>query len=151
MAEVIFNELAQAKNLPYRAQSFGTGSWHVGQDMDYRARHALKLKGYDPPRHYARQIKKGKVPEGLLLAMDKSHLRELIKIVGDVKTVIQLGSLAVERKAVLLMEFGGDSKISEVPDPYYGDEEDFNLSCELTEQGCKGLIDHIISGSDGQK
>ncbi|NNN20658.1 MAG: low molecular weight phosphotyrosine protein phosphatase [Acidimicrobiales bacterium] len=150
MAEVIFNELAHAKNLPYRAQSFGIGPWHVGQDMDNRARRVLKLKGYDPPRHFAKQIKRGQIPEGLLLAMDQSHLRDLNKLVGEIKADIQLGSQVFEKKAMLLMQFASDSKISEVPDPYYGDEEDFSLSCELTEKGCMGLIDRIVSGSDGQ-
>ena len=35
---------------------------------------------------------------------------------------------------------GGDI---DVPDPYYGDDEDFERCLDLIEAGCHGLVDHL--------
>jgi len=50
--------------------------------------------------------------------------------------------------------FGPDAgTVDEVPDPYYGGEDGFELVYEVVERACGGLLDHVrtvhgIAGND---
>jgi protein-tyrosine phosphatase len=54
-----------------------------------------------------------------------------------------------------MTDFGPDAgTIDEVPDPYYGGEDGFELVYEVVERACSGLLDHVrthhgIAGADG--
>ena len=48
------------------------------------------------------------------------------------------------KKVRLLLEYARDGKISEVPDPYQGKPKDFEQVLDLIEEGCRGLVDHVI-------
>ena len=44
-----------------------------------------------------------------------------------------------KQKVELLLEYGDEFHGKEVPDPYGGKEEDFNLALDMIEDGCRGL------------
>ena len=54
-----------------------------------------------------------------------------------------------------MTDFGPDAgAIDEVPDPYYGGEDGFELVYKVVERACGGLLDHVrghhgIAGDDG--
>ena len=44
----------------------------------------------------------------------------------------------------LYLDFARDLPVSEVADPYYGGEEDFDPVLDLLEFGAQALVDHIV-------
>jgi protein-tyrosine phosphatase len=104
--------------------SSGTGDWHVGQQMYPQARTALARRGYDGSAHRARQFEAPWLPDrDLVLAMDVSNLATLRRMAGPqdrdrIRLFGEVGGLG---------EVGGD----EVPDPYGGNEDDFDYVLDL--------------------
>jgi protein-tyrosine phosphatase len=71
----------------------------------------------------------------LLIALDRSNLRELIARAPDEDAA---------EKVRLLREFdpaaAGDL---DVPDPYYGGDRGFETVLDMVEAACRGLIDEL--------
>jgi protein-tyrosine phosphatase len=96
--------------------SAGTGSYHVGDPADPRARAALRRRGYDDA-HVARWFRAEDFAEvDLVLAMDEANVRDLRRIAP---------TEADAAKVELLRGVG------EVPDPYYDDS--FEQALDLIE------------------
>ncbi|GAB09011.1 protein-tyrosine-phosphatase [Gordonia araii NBRC 100433] len=110
--------------------SAGTSGWHVGDPADNRARTELLAHGY-PDGHVAAQLGPDHFDADLLLAMDVGHLR------------------ALERKRLrdrtrLFRSFDPSSDpLADVPDPYYGTEDDFALTRELIEAAVPGILEWV--------
>jgi protein-tyrosine phosphatase len=101
--------------------SAGTGDWHVGAAADRRARAALRARGYDDT-HTARQFVRTDFAEhDLVLGMDGTNIRDLRR-------------MAPEGAQVRLFD------TVDVPDPYYGDEKDFNAALDQIEKAADALI-----------
>jgi protein-tyrosine phosphatase len=125
--------------------SAGTGGWHVGEPMDPRASAALERRGYADQGHRARAFDTRWLPGvDLVVCMDRGHRQ----------TLVSLGRAAVgddryDDRLVLMRSFGpragGDP---DVPDPYYGDDADFERCLDLVEAGCRGLVEHLAGRLD---
>ena len=114
--------------------SCGTGSWHIGEQADPRARAVLARRGYDGEAHRARQFDATWFGErDLLLAMDHHNARTLRRLAPDADSA---------ERVVLLRAFdpeaGPDDQL--VPDPYYGDERDFVEGLDIIERSVDGLV-----------
>ena len=134
MAQVVMERLIEAEGLADKVvvDSAGTGSWHVGENMDPRASAALKSKGYRCTGHRAQRIDRGWLgSRDMLVALDRSHLAALGAMAGPEDFP----------KIRLLLEGEGES--ADVPDPYYGGQEDFETALELIEGGCSKLIEQV--------
>ncbi|WP_328858272.1 low molecular weight phosphotyrosine protein phosphatase [Williamsia herbipolensis] len=109
--------------------SCGTGSWHVGEPADDRARAELRRVGYCD-EHSAAVLGSEHVGADLLVALDRSHLQALSrKRLGD--------------RARLLRSFDPAATEPDVADPYYGDQADFTRVREQIEAAVPGLLDWI--------
>lgn len=111
--------------------SAGLGDWHVGEGTDRRSLQALTSRGYDGTKHRARQFESEWFADhDLVVAMDRSHLRELRRMAGpeDVD------------KVRLLTSFGPDATDEDVPDPYYGGPDGFTNVLDVIEAGCRALL-----------
>lgn len=115
--------------------SAGTGAWHSGHSPDHRAQEAAKKRGYDLSHIKARPVE---IEDfecfDYLLAMDKKNLDDLLAQSPE----------AYKDKIKLFLSYGQDSKLLEVPDPYYGGIKGFDIVFELVENACEGLLDEII-------
>jgi protein-tyrosine phosphatase len=144
MAEVVLRALAApltadgALGARLTVSSAGTGNWHEGEPMDPRARDALVRAGYGDHGHVARAIS-GRDVAGLdlVVGLDRRH----------VETVRGRASRAqIDTTMVLLRPFdpaaGGHV---DVPDPYYGDDEEFSACLAMVEAGCRGLLDALVT------
>lgn len=114
--------------------SSGTGSWHVGEQADPRARAVLARRGYDGESHRARQFSSewfGQVD--LVLAMDSDNLRTLRRLAPDDEAA---------SRVVLLRTFDASADPGDlaVPDPYYGDERGFETGLDIIERAVDGLV-----------
>jgi protein-tyrosine phosphatase len=111
IGEVVLRaKLAEAGIDDVVVTSSGTGGWHSGDPMDPRAAAALARQGYDGSAHRAREFRSYWFGErDLVLAMDSSHLSTLVRRGG--------GEVAIPIELFA---------VTDVADPYYGDETDFD-------------------------
>jgi protein-tyrosine phosphatase len=121
--------------------SAGTGGWHAGEPMDPRARAALERRGYADHGHRAQAFDTGWLPgAGLVVCMDRGHRQTLASMARA-----KAGDYRYDERLVLMRGFGprsgGDP---DVPDPYYGDDADFEYCLDLVEAGCGGLVEHLV-------
>lgn len=117
-----------------QVDSGGTGSWHVGEQADPRARSVLAQHGYDAEHHRAQQVGADWFADhDLLLAMDHDNARTLRRLAPD--------GVGAER-VVLLRSFDPEASPDDqhVPDPYYGDEHDFVEGLAIIERSVDGLV-----------
>lgn len=113
--------------------SAGIGDWHVGQLPDKRMRSCGARHGYVFDSH-ARQIKKSDFENfDMLLVMDKDNY-------AAVKALAP--SLEAKKKVYMLTDFI-ERDVYAVPDPYYGDTEDFDYALDLIEEACGKLMEEL--------
>jgi protein-tyrosine phosphatase len=149
MAEVVLRHLATdtaalgPTSLGERLEvsSAGTGPWHEGETMDTRAHAALRRRGYPPGRHVARQVQRGRLADlDLVVALDRRHHETLRSLAGP----------TLEGRLVMLRAFDDDAGGAlDVPDPYYGDDEDFTRCLIQVEAACRGLAAALAEAVDG--
>ena len=114
--------------------SCGTGSWHIGEQADPRARAVLASRGYDAESHRARQFDASWFDDhDLLVAMDHDNARTLRRLAPHDDSA---------RRVVLLRAFDPEAGPEDqlVPDPYYGDEHDFVEGLDIIERSVDGLV-----------
>jgi protein-tyrosine phosphatase len=120
-------------------ESAGTGAWHIGSAPDERATAAASARGIALEGR-ARQVRAEDFLEfDLLIAMDRSNVRELRALAGGEE----------QRERVrLLREFdpAGDGGELDVPDPYYGSPGGFEEVLDLVQAACEGLLAQIRAG-----
>jgi protein-tyrosine phosphatase len=127
--------------------SAGTGDWHVGQDLDPRARRTLVHAGYDVPPHRARQFLAADFGQrDLVVALDGGHRNALWWLASETADVE-----AARDKIVLLGEFDRQwhpGEGADVPDPYYGGPGGFRDVLAVVQRSCTGLLDAIGNSVD---
>jgi protein-tyrosine phosphatase len=118
--------------------SAGTGGWHEGEPMDPRAEGALKRAGFHGYAHVAHQFRVREFGEAdLIVGLDRRHL-ETLRSLGRGRVLA--GQL------VLLRPFDHTSgNATDVEDPYYGDDDEFDRCRRVIEGGCRGLIEAVGS------
>ena len=139
MAEVIVRDKLAEAGLgdAVTVTSSGIGGWHVGQKADERARAALKAHGYDGEAHRAQQFGFEQEQADLIVALDTSHVSELVARGVD------------EDKVRLIRSFDPDSPDGAgVADPYYGGPEGFAVVREQIESAADGIIAWVCERLD---
>jgi protein-tyrosine phosphatase len=128
MAEVIFTELvAQDPTLRGRVTvtSAGTANWHVGSEMDERARAALNRAGFvgsGTPAAYAdRGYLNG---QDIVIVMTREHAHDVNLRLTDEDTEV-----------ILLRNLLEPTQNLDVADPYYGDADEFDACLDLLRRG----------------
>ena len=148
MADVVLRHLADRVTLADGTalaerlviSSAGTSGWHAGEPMDPRARDALVRRGYEDHGHLARSFETQWFDSlDLVVCMDRGHQQTLASLsrgrTGDDRHLERL---------VMLRSFdpraGGGV---DVPDPYYGDDVEFEECLDQVEAGCRGLGEYL--------
>lgn len=139
-AHGVFEHLLSQDNGDMRVDvdSAGTGDWHVGKAPDPRTRAAAARRGYSLEHLRARTVEDEDFGRfDYILAMDDANLRELRRrCPTDFR-----GHLG------LFLEFAANSRVREVPDPYYtSGEQGFDEVLDLVEAASAGLLRHLRSG-----
>lgn len=129
-AEAVARAVSDRFGLDWRVDSAGTGRWHVGERPDVRAIAAGASRGYDLRGLRARQLERRDFYEfDRLIALDSMHLSEMRRMRPSHSTA-QLS---------LMLDWAEDVPEADVPDPYYGDETDFDLVIDLVERAVMGM------------
>jgi protein-tyrosine phosphatase len=133
-AEGVMRALLREEGLEGRIEvdSAGTGSWHAGEPPDTRAAEAAGRRGI-ALAGAARQVTSEDFERfDLVVAMDRSNLRDLLAIAPDEDAA---------EKVRLLREFdpAADGDL-DVPDPYYGGDRGFETVLDQVHAACRGLL-----------
>lgn len=134
MAEFIMKDLVKKAGLDQSIQieSAATSTEEIGNPVYPPARRKLSEHGIDCSGKRARQLLNSDYEKyDLLIGMDRANLRSMYRICG--------GDFA--DKMHLLMDF--TNRPGEVADPWYTD--DFDTTWRDVEEGCRGLLQKIIS------
>jgi protein-tyrosine phosphatase len=117
-----------------KVDSAGTHDFHVGDAPDPRAQQAATRRGYDLSRLRGRQvIRRDFIEFDYVLAMDRYNLKALAPICPEEQ----------RHKLKLFMEFAPGAEDLEIPDPYHGEEEDFEAVLDRLEAAADGLLAHL--------
>lgn len=138
-ADGIMHHLVEARGLTddFYIDSAGIGSWHVGQLPDYRMRRCGELHGYVFD-HRARQFSAADFDRfDLIAVMDHENYHDVAR---------QARSAADRQKIIRMSDYLRHHPGQQtVPDPYYGDDRDFEFAVELLEDACEGLLDELTA------
>ena len=116
------------------ADSAGTHDYHVGEPPDARAQEAASQRGYDLSGLRARRVERADFERfDVVIAMDRGHLRALSR----------LAQPAGAGKVKLMMSYARSFAQDDVPDPYYGGSQDFELVLDMLEDAARGLLDSL--------
>ncbi|WP_041795700.1 low molecular weight protein-tyrosine-phosphatase [Pararhodospirillum photometricum] len=136
-AEAVLRQQAAQAGLAERLsiESAGLAAYHVGEPPDRRAQATAARHGYDMSALRARQVRPDDIERfDLLVALDRGHLHALSR----------QASLDARDRVVLLMDFAPDvPRGTDVPDPYYGAQAEFERALAMIEAGCAGLLAHL--------
>ncbi len=137
-AEGVFTRLLEEQGLQgqIRIDSAGTGDWHLGKSPDPRALAFAQKRGYDISHLRARQIDVSDFEHfDYILAMDYQNLMDIRAMQPE----DYRGHLS------LFLDFLDEGEGLEVPDPYYGGEQGFELVVDMVERASKNLLKSIQS------
>jgi protein-tyrosine phosphatase len=119
--------------------SAGTSRYHVGDRPDPRALAEAARRGV-PVDHRARQLTAAELPRwDLVLGMDRQNVRDVRALAGGLGHP-DVGRIELLRSFDDLAARRGDL---DVPDPYYGEVEDFAAMFDLIESACRALLVHL--------
>lgn len=130
LAEAALREEAARLGLHLTIDSAGTGNWHAGEPPDRRAIAVARKNGVDITGLRARQVR----PDDFfdfseIVALDRSNLRDLSQIAPEGATA---------RLSLLLDHIPGREG-QDVVDPWYGDDDGFDVTWTEVTAAARGL------------
>lgn len=136
-AEAMFRSKATSAGIvdQLKIDSAGTHDFQTGNEPDSSAQVAAKNRGYDLSSLRARKVGRADLEAfQYVLAMDMNNLTVLHR----------LGEPDLWQKPRLMMSYSSLYKEKEVPDPYGGGADDFELVLDMLESATDGLIAAVI-------
>lgn len=121
-----------------QVKSAGTGSWHIGEGADHRAREVAAEAGLNLSSHRANQFQiEDFAHTDLVLALDYSHYTDLRRMAPTDEDA---------DKVQLIRAFDPQAAADEdleVADPYYGDYRDFEIALEQIQSASAGVVEFV--------
>lgn len=139
--EGVLRELAARRGLADRVtvRSAGTHDYHVGECPDSRTLKHARQRGYDLSAQRAMQLSREHFEEyDYILAMDRGHLR-IMRNMAPPDARARIG---------MFLEASSRWKGADVPDPYYGGAEGFDLVLDMVEEAAERWLDRIEAELD---
>lgn len=137
-ADAVFRHHVRAAGLSHLIQvdSAGTHAYHNGEPPDRRAQQAALKRGYSMQGLQARCVEISDFSRfDYILAMDRNNL-------SDMQRDCPPDHL---NKLSLLLQYSTHwETCQEVPDPYYGGKQGFEIVLDLVENASEMLLKHIV-------
>jgi len=131
LAEAAFRARAADAGMDVRADSAGTGNWHVGEPPDRRAQRTALRHGADISGYRARQVEPADFRRfDHIFALDLDNLAVLHRIKPSDHTA-QIG---------LLLDLVDGLEGQPVADPYYGPDDGFEQTWSQVNRAAVALI-----------
>lgn len=140
-AEVVLRMTAQQQGLALWVDSAGTSNYHPNKAPDVRSQRYALQRGYDLSALRARQIQLRDFCEfDLILAMDEQNLADIQRLQQQAKQQFKDRAKAV---VALMSEHDSQYPKQAVPDPYYGDEQDFQRVLDQCESSSLAWVKYL--------
>lgn len=144
MAEEIFKVLSKENEIACTTDSAGTSAYHIGELPDERMQ-AVALKHQIKLTHRARQMMREDFDKfDYIVAMDKSNYQNILAFKNRVNN-------ASETHVMLMRSFDDMKEDLEVPDPYYGTNDDFENVFQILWRCNQNFIQFIQEESRNPK
>ena len=131
LADGLLRHKIQEQNLSITVDSCGTAGYHVGEKPDSRMIQTAKNKGVEIAHLRARQFEVEDFDNfDEIYVMDESNYNNVVELSR---------SLEDQQKVKLILDLI-DDKYTEVPDPYYGGQEGFELVFDLLDRATDAII-----------
>lgn len=134
-AEALFRHKIRERGIAaqFHHDSAGVASHHIGHPPDVRSQKATLMRGVDMSDLRARDMRPEDFHEfDLIMAMDDSHMAALTRMAPKDGTA----------QIVLYRPHTGHSE-GGVPDPYYGEERDFEEVYTLIDEATDALLNKL--------
>ncbi len=134
-AAAAIKEAAVDAGFEVEVDSAGTGSWHIGQpphpeSVAAAARVGLRVDGR------ARRVSPADFDRfDVILAMDRSNLRELTTMAPN---------KASQAKLRLFRTYDPDSDEDEIPDPWGGPTDGYEETIRIVRAAARGLVEDLF-------
>jgi len=117
----------------FHVDSCGTSNYNLGDGPDHRTLKNARQHGVSM-NHIARQLTAGDIARfDRILVMDRQNLKN-----------VQAVSDPTHHAKIMMMRSFDPQGEGEVPDPYYGGEQDFQDVFEILDRSVEGLLDALI-------
>lgn len=130
--------MAIARGVEVEVDSAGTSREHEGQAPHRRTIAEAGRRGFDVSRQRARQLRR-----------DDFDRFDLILTADDTvdRIVRERAPAQASARIIKMTEVGPDAnEWPEVPDPYFGTDQDYVLVFDLLERALGGLLDTLAAG-----
>lgn len=136
-AEAVFRGLLSREGLDglIEVDSAGITDYHAGEPADRRMQEHAQKRGYN-----LTSISRPVDPYfdfkefDMIIGMDNQNIRDLKRLANGESDL---------SKFFKMTDFCKDCYNDEVPDPYYGGDEGFELVLDLLEKSCTGLLNFL--------
>jgi protein-tyrosine phosphatase len=122
------------RGLNWTVDSAGTGDWHSGDLPDRRSIETAHKHGIDLSHQRARQIRTADFEAfDHILVMDASNYQNVSQLTQNE---------AHRAKIELILNYASPGRNQQVPDPYYGGDEGFELVFLMLDLACEKFLEH---------
>ena len=131
---ILKSKLPQDK---FIVESAGTGDWHIGKKPDERSIVTAAKNGIDISKQRGRLFKKSDFELfDYIFVMDNSNYDNVIELAPNA---------AAKNKVQLILNelFPGENV--DVPDPYYGLQNGFDMAYEMLNESCDILAKRLVA------
>jgi protein-tyrosine phosphatase len=133
-AEGVLRAMAAKRGIELVVDSAGTAAYHAGECPDKRSIKAAAARGYALAEIRARQVVSEDFARfDLIFAMDQHNFTQLMG----------LCPAPFKHKVALFLAEYGSQNLTDVPDPYYGQNDGFEYVLDLLEDACDRFLTDI--------
>ncbi|MGA9639482.1 low molecular weight protein-tyrosine-phosphatase [Flavobacterium sp.] len=129
-----------ASKLPknkFTVDSAGTGSWHIGHSPDKRSIAIAKKNNLDISQQKGRQFKTTDFDTfDYIYVMDSSNYNDVIKLAKNPEDIAKV--------KMILNELFPNENV-DVPDPYYGTTNGFDLVYKMLDEACNNIAQKLTT------
>ncbi len=117
-------------------ESAGTGNWHVGHAPDKRSIGIAKKNGLDISKQRGKHFQLADFDNyDIIYVMDNSNYNDLMELAPN--------DFAKSKVKLILNELFPNENV-DVPDPYYGDEQNFVQVYTMLDEVCKIIAKKLL-------
>jgi protein-tyrosine phosphatase len=128
-----------ASKLPknkFTVDSAGTGSWHIGRQPDERSIAIAKKHNLDISKQIGRQFTKSDFDAfDYIYAMDRSNYQDIMQLSDNISD---------KEKVQLILDELFPNENVDVPDPYYGVANGFEVVYNMLDETCDLIAKKLI-------